>query len=335
MFWLLLAGLVALVVGAVLLVKYGSNLAERLGISPLIIGLTIVSVGTSVPELAVGIDAMRRGAGSLMLGNIVGTDIVNILLILGLAAAIRPVMLSKTTVRLDLPAMVLSSVLLFVMAFSGYLTTANGLILLLAATIYGCLIAWNARREKRDRERRYLEDSDNTETGDIPIIRGPIDWKMFVRDLVLLIIGIVIIVFGAEWLVDGAIAIAESFGVSQSIIGLTIVAIGTSLPELATTLSATFRGKRDIAVGNLIGSSTLNTTLIFGIALMFGPYRSIIDREILRFDFPILLGVFALCVIIFVTGHRISRREGILMVSLYVLYLGYRVFSTITGHSFV
>jgi len=335
MFWLLLAGLVALVVGAELLVKYGSNLAERLGISPLIIGLTIVSVGTSVPELAVGIDAMRRGAGSLMLGNIVGTDIVNILLILGLAAAIRPVMLSKTTVRLDLPAMVLSSVLLFVMAFSGYLTTANGLILLLAATIYGCLIAWNARREKRDRERRYLEDSDNTETGDIPIIRGPIDWKMFVRDLVLLIIGIVIIVFGAEWLVDGAIAIAESFGVSQSIIGLTIVAIGTSLPELATTLSATFRGKRDIAVGNLIGSSTLNTTLIFGIALMFGPYRSIIDREILRFDFPILLGVFALCVIIFVTGHRISRREGILMVSLYVLYLGYRVFSTITGHSFV
>lgn len=335
MFWLLLAGLVALVAGAELMVKFGSSLAERLGISPLIIGLTIVSIGTSVPELAVGIDAMRRDAGSLMLGNIVGTDIVNILLILGLAAAIRPVALSRTTVRLDLPAMVASSVLLFIMAFSGYLTTANGFILLTAAVVYGCLIGWNARREKLERERRFREDSDSTETGDIPIVRGPVNWPLFFRDLVLLIVGIVIIVFGAEWLVDGAISIAESFGVSESIIGLTIVAIGTSLPELATTLSATFRGKRDIAVGNLIGSSTLNTTLIFGIALLFGPYRTQIGTEILRFDFPILLAVFGLCIFIFVTGQRISRREGILMVSLYALYLGYRIFSVVTGHSFV
>jgi len=335
MLWLLLAGLVALVIGAEVLVKYGTSLAERLGISPLVIGLTVVSIGTSIPELAVGIDAMRRDAGSLMLGNIVGTDIVNILLILGLAAAIRPIHLSETTVKLDLPAMVASSVLLFIMAFNGFLTTANGIILLAAAAIYACLIVWNVRRERAAQRQKLLEDANSLDTGALPVVRGPINWKLFIRDLVLLIVGIVIIVFGAEWLVEGAIGVAESLGISESIIGLTIVAIGTSLPELATTLSATFRGKRDIAVGNLIGSSTLNTTLIFGIALLFGPYRSAINRDIIRFDFPILLAVFALCIFIFVTGRRISRREGILMVSLYALYLGYRIVSIVTGSAVV
>jgi cation:H+ antiporter len=330
MYWLLLLGLVALVLGAEVLVNYGTKLAKRLHISPLIIGLTVVSIGTSAPEIAVGIDAVSRSAGSLALGNIVGTNIVNILLILGLAAAIRPIILGRSTIYIDLPMMLLSAVLLFILAFNGTLTTIAGVILLAMSVVYMVLIGYVARHKRR--EHVPVETDELAEQQGEPVAPLPkFCWKHFFRDLILLLVGLAIIVLGAEWLVDGAVAIAYSLGVSETVVGLTVVAIGTSAPELATTISATVRGKRAIAIGNLIGSSTLNTTLVLGIALMFGPHAVQVDPGIIRFDLPIMVGVMALCVPVFLSARRITRLEGILMVCLYAAYLGFVIWSTVTG----
>jgi len=322
--WLILLGIVALVGGAELLVTYGTNLAHRLHISPIVIGLTVVSFGTSAPELAVAIDSLRRGAGSLALGNIVGTNIVNILLILGLAAAIRPILMGDRTLRFDLPVMVGTAIILAVFAANGVLSRIEGFILFALAIAYLLEVARTARKEHHERPEIETESDDDEETPDPGLVASPL---LLLRDLFLLIIGIVIVIQGANWLVDGAVQIAEHFGISETIIGLTIVAVGTSLPELATTLSATIRGRRAIAVGTLIGSSTLNVTLVLGLALILGPGLVPVERGIALVELPLMVLASAICIPIFLTGKRIRRKEGALMVALYGLYLAYQLWS--------
>jgi len=323
-FWLILLGIIALVGGAELLVTYGTHLAHRLRISPIIIGLTVVSFGTSAPELAVGIDGLRRGSGSLVLGNIVGTNIVNILLILGLAAAIRPIIMGDRTLRFDLPVMVGTAIILALFAANGILSRTEGIILFALAIAYLLEVARTARKEHHERPEVETDSEDDDETPEPGLVARPV---LILRDLFLLIAGIVIVVQGAEWLVDGAVQIAERFGVSETVIGLTIVAVGTSLPELATTLSATIRGRRAIAVGTLIGSSTLNVTLVLGLSLMLGPGLVPVERGIALVELPLMVLASAICIPIFLTGKRIRRKEGALMVGLYLLYLGYQLWS--------
>ncbi|WP_066903766.1 calcium/sodium antiporter [Millisia brevis] len=323
---LILAGLIGLVVGAEVLVRGGSAIAARLGVSPLLIGLTVVSIGTSLPELAVGVDAARLGAGPLAIGNIAGTNIVNLLLILGLSAAMIPLALGRQTVRLDLPVMVGSALLLLLLSLNGSLSRLDGFILLAVAIVYTAVVI---RVELRSRAAARATASDpvgpdRPPAGDGPDADDGADapsgssaplWRAVLQ----LVGGIAVVVFAADWLVKGSISVASDLGVSEAFIGLTIVAIGTSAPELVTTIVSTIRGDRDLAIGNLVGSSVYNVTLILGASALVMPLE--VTDELIRIDLPLMAAVALLCVPVFLTGRRISRLEGIAFVLAYVVYL--------------
>jgi cation:H+ antiporter len=312
---LLLFGLVAVLAGAEFVIRCGSRLARRMGIPPIVVGLTVVSLGTSAPELAVGIDAIRSGAGSLAVGNIAGTNIVNLLLILGLSAVIRPIALGMQILKLDLPAMALASVLLLVLALDGTLSVFDGALLFALAIAYSALLIWIVRRENARVLAEFAE-----EFPEEPRRKGP--WSVLIQ-LFGLLAGIAVIVLGADWLVRGAVDIALAAGVSEAFIGLTIVAIGTSAPELATTIVSTIRGERDIAIGNLIGSSTYNLTIILGISLFFAPGHITLDPELVTIDLPVMVLVSLVCIPVFLSGRRVSRGEGIAFVTGYAVFLAY------------
>lgn len=310
-FLLIAAGLVGLVIGAEILVRGGSAIATRLGVSPLLIGLTVVSIGTSLPELAVGIDAARLGAGPLAVGNIAGTNIVNLLLILGLSAAMIPLALGRQTIRLDLPVMVGSAVLLLLLSLNGSLSRGDGVILLAVAIIYTGVVIHLELRTGADA--RAGLSSGGAPSGEVIPVSPP--WQAIAQ----LLGGIALVVVAADWLVKGAIRAATDLGVSEAFIGLTIVAIGTSAPELVTTVVSTIRGDRDLAIGNLFGSSVYNITFILGASALVMPLE--ITGELIRIDIPLMAAVAVLCVPVFLTGRRVSRFEGIGFVIGYVVYL--------------
>jgi cation:H+ antiporter len=305
----LVGGLVALVVGAELLVQAGSRLADRFGVRPLIIGLTVVALGTSVPELAVGIDAARSGSPGLAVGNIVGTNLVNILLILGLSALLMPVVFDRATLRYDVPAMTASALALWLLARDAMLARLEGVLLLVSGLAYLTARTWASLRE----ERAVAEEE---ESADRPAGRSRL-----LTEVLSLLAGIVIVVVGAEWLVDGAVASARSLGVSDAVIGLTIVAIGTSAPELVTTVMSTLRGNREIAIGNLIGSSVFNITIILGVTVLVAPDGVPVPADVLAADLVLLVVVGLAAVPAMVSGSRMTRTEGGLFVGTYVGYL--------------
>ncbi|MCL2595269.1 MAG: calcium/sodium antiporter [Promicromonosporaceae bacterium] len=316
---LLFVGIAALVVGAELVVTNGTVLARRLRISPIIIGLTVVSIGTSLPELAVGIEGMTRGSGNLVIGNIVGTQIVNLLLIFGLMAAIRPVAIRGSTLRLDLPAVIIGSGLVWLLASNGQFHVWDGLALLAFGIGYFWIVVATARR-------RAITGPEAPELSAEE--RPPRPGSRFVvLEVGLLLAGLAIIVFGAEWMLDGAVGIAESLGVSDALIGLTVVAIGTSAPELATALASTIKGgDRGIAVGNLIGSSAMNPTIILGGSLLFGPATIEVLPALVNVSIPLMVLGAIVLVPIFLTGKKVSRLEGTLMIAAYAAYLTYLIF---------
>ncbi|NDZ95700.1 calcium/sodium antiporter [Streptomyces sp. SID6673] len=302
---LVVVGLAALIVGAEGLVRGGSAIAARLGISPMLVGVTVVSIGTSLPELAVGIDAAVHDAGPLAVGNIAGTNIVNILLILGLSAAMVPLTLRRQTIRLDLPVMVVSALLLWALAANGSMSRLDGTILLVLAIAYTITVV---------RAEISGDDAPLPEVLDTAPAPDRIGWR-----IVQLVGGMAVVIVGAEWLVTGAVDVAGDLGVSEAVIGLTVVAIGTSAPELATTIMSTIRGERDLAIGNLIGSSIYNVTFILGATSLFRPLE--VTDELIRIDLPLMAAVALICVPVFLTGRRITRLEGVAFVVGYVVYL--------------
>ena len=312
---LLAVGLVALIVGAELVVRGGARTARRLGVSAMVIGLTVVSIGTSAPELAVGIEAAVDGVGELAVANVVGTNIVNLLLILGLSAALRALPLHSATVRVDLPMMALAGVLLLLLARDGMLTTGDGWLLLALAVAYSWIVLRASRREPADVRSEYDEQA------------PPASLRHAVRhgagDAAVLLAGIVLVVLGADWLVHGAEQLARRAGISEVVIGLTIIAIGTSAPELVTTLVSTVRNHRDIAIGNLIGSSVYNIAFILGATAVVAPGRLPVTEPLIRVDLPVMAAVVLVCVPVFITGRRMSRAEGALFVLAYAGYLTY------------
>lgn len=311
---LIVVGLTALVGGAELLIRGGSRVASRLGISPIVVGLTFVSIGTSAPELAVGIDAGLKGNGGLVVGNIAGTNVVNVLLILGLSAAIRTLPLDSVTLRLDLPMMASAAVILLLLAIDGVLSTVDGIVLLFVAVAYTALIVKNSKRESPRVQAEYAEE-----------YTVPAGRLAATRDVAVLVTGTVVIVVGADWLVSGAVDLAVALDVSNALIGLTVVAIGTSAPELATTIVSTIRGDRDIAIGNLIGSSVYNIGLILGTTAVVVPGRFDLSTPLTYVDIPIMTGVALLCVPMFVVGGKVTRTEGVACVAAYGVYLAYLV----------
>lgn len=310
-------GLVLLIVGAELVVRGGTRVAARLGVPPLVVGLTIVAIGTSTPELAVGIDAALRGESDLAVGNIAGTNIVNILLILGLSALIRPLAIRMQTIRLDLPMMVIASLMLMAMAWDGTLTRTEGIILAASGLAYTATLLRVARREGQSVKAAF--------TDEFGVEPDPTPVPKTLLSLSGLVAGIVVIVIGADWLVDGAVALARQWGVSDAFIGLTIVAIGTSAPELATTIVSTFRNARDIAIGNLLGSSVYNILFILGVTCIVPDSGIQVGRALILIDIPLMTAVALLCVPVFISGRRVTRLEGALFVSAYAAYLAYLI----------
>lgn len=316
---LLGVGLAALIVGGELLVRGATDLAARLRISPLVIGLTVVAIGSSLPELAVGIDAAVRGYPGLVTGNIVGTNIVNLLLILGLCAAMRPILTQRQMMRLDTPAVAVVAVLLIVLSLGGSLNWHSGLILLGFGLVYTVATVWYARRVST-REPAYQGSDHGDAEPSEPVRRGRC---RIVLDVLRLTGGMVLVILGAEWLVSGAVDIATALGVSDVLIGLTIVAIGTSAPELVTAVVATLRGQPSIAVGNLIGSSVYNILFILGLPAVVAPGPIAVPADVLYVDMIVMAAVSLLIVLVFRTGRRVSRFEGIVLVAFYLGYLAY------------
>jgi cation:H+ antiporter len=308
-----LAGLAALVVGAEVMVRGGAKVASRFGISSLVVGLTVVSIGTSAPELAVGVVAALEDNGALAVGNIAGTNVVNLLLVLGLSALILPLALEMRTMRFELPVMAGAAILLWLLAVDGVLSRLDGLVLTVGAVVYTVAVVRTARRESQESQSATAEF---TAAYPKPEVSG--------RTAVhvgMMLAGIAIIVVGAERLVEAAVGMAREFGVSDALIGLTVVAIGTSAPELVTTIVSTVRGERDIAVGNLLGSSIYNILLILGVTCLVPAHGLALPSELVRVDIPIMVAVAVACVPIFVSGRRVSRIEGGAMVGAYVTFL--------------
>lgn len=310
-----LGGLVVIVVGAELLLRGATRIAAMLGIKPILIGLTVVAVGTSTPELAVGITAVLEGKGSLAVGNIAGTNIFNILFILGLSATLRPLPLQLQSIRLDVPVMIASAVVLFFMALDGVLSRLEGLILVVAALVYTAALIRLSRRESVAMKQEFAKEfSPQALRAGRGVAQGA--WNA-----VLLVVGMGLTVLGADIMVAGAANLARTFGVSDAIIGLTIVAVGTSAPELATTVVATLKDDRDVAVGNLIGSSISNILVILGLTCVAAPQGVDVSRDVLRIDLPLAAAVAIACWPVFRSDRQVSRREGAVFVLVYLAYL--------------
>ncbi len=303
---LFVIGLVLLVVGAEVMVKGASRLAAGFRIPPLVIGLTVVAFGTSAPEMAVSAGAALSGQGDIALGNVLGSNIFNVLFILGLSALIAPLVVSKQLVRLDVPLMIGASLLVLLLSLNGVLGRWEGLLLMTLSITYTAFLVMSARKASRT--------ASEAEQMEVPTIIGS------APNLLLVVAGLVMLVLGARWLVDGAVALASSLGVSERVIGLTIVAVGTSLPEVATSVIATLRGHRDIAVGNVIGSNLLNLLAVLGLASLLAPQGIAVSAQVLRFDMLTMFAVAIACLPIFFSGLRINRWEGLLFLGYYLIY---------------
>src|SRR5262245_43862147 len=295
------------------MVRGGARAAARLGISPIVVGLTVVSIGTSMPELAVGVVAAVEGSGALAVGNIAGTNVVNLLFALGLSAVILPLAIEMRTLRFELPVMAGAAILLWVLAANGVLSRVDGLILVIVAIVYTVAVIRASRRETREAEAEFAKAYPADRTSG----------RRTALDVGMTLGGIAIVVVGAEWLVNAAVGIAREFGVSDALIGLTIVAIGTSAPELVTTVVSTVRGERDIAVGNLLGSSIYNILLILGITCLVPAHGLELTPALVRIDIPIMVAVTLVCIPIFISGRRVGRIEGGAMVVAYLAYLAF------------
>jgi len=318
--WLAL-GLTLLTVGAELLVRGACRLAHAVGLPSLIIGLTVVAFGTSAPEFAVTVKAAWRDQADIALGNVVGSNTFNVLFILGVSALIAPLLASQRLVRLDVPIMIGVSAGVFALAMDGTIGRIEGALLLAGVIFYTAwLIRCGRRRPAVARATPAPTTATKSEAGaDSPGKLG------LVRSGVLVVAGLVLLVWGARLLVDAAVTLAQAWGASDLLIGLTLVAAGTSMPELATSIIASLRSQRDIAIGNVVGSNIFNLLGVLGASALIAPEGLAASASALRFDLPVMLAVAVACLPIFFTGGRISRGEGGVFVGFYVGYVLYLI----------
>lgn len=310
---LFLVGLVLLYFGAEWLVSGSSSGALRFGIPPLIVGLTVVSFGTSAPELLVSLLALLEGKDGVSIGNVIGSNVANIALILGCSALIRPIEVSPLVLRRDYPIMLSASLLMVVLAYDGEVSRLDGALMVGGMLTY---IAYSIRRGLRSaREGREADLPE--ELQDVDPAATPL-WK----DLVKIGIGIAGLAGGAYFLVESAVAIADSLGIPDLVIGITVVAVGTSLPELATSLVAAYRGQSDISVGNVVGSNIFNILLVLGVVAVLMPMEVGRSPELL-IDLAVMFGVCLILLPIMRIGMRVGRVEGALLVLGYVIYTVY------------
>ena len=324
-FALLIAGLVLLVVGAEFLVNGASKVAGILGISPLIIGLTIVAYGTSAPEMSVSVMSSFSGQADIAVGNAVGSNIFNTLLILGLSSLVTPLIVAKQIIRSDVPIVIGVSILLFVFGLDGTLSRVDGIILFTGAIVYTLSLLYQSRRQMSNDE----GDEFNQEYG-FDGNRSSVVWLKYIAFIVG---GSVLLILGSRWLVESATTIAQDLGVSDLLIGLTVVSMGTSLPELATSIMASIRGERDIAVGNVLGSNIFNILAVLGMAGMLSPEGVAVSQAAIEFNIPVAIAAAFACLPIFYSGNKIDRWEGLLFTFYYFAYTAYLVLDATNNES--
>jgi cation:H+ antiporter len=309
-----IAGLIILILGADLLVRGASRLAAAFGVSPLAIGLTIVAIGTASPEIAVSMRAAINGQGDLTLGNVLGSNIFNILFILGLTSLVAPIVIAEQLIRKDAPIMLGVSLLTFALAFDGNISALDGGLLLVLLVAYTVFALRQSRAENKEVQNEYADEFAQKE---------PTTAKTIAVNAFFIVLGLGLLVLGSNWLVDSAVVIAKALGVSELIIGLTIVAVGTSLPEVATSVIAALKKESDIAVGNAVGSNIFNLLGVLGAGAVFSPNGISVATRVLEFDFLAMVFVALVTLPIFYIDNRISRIEGGLLLTCYVLYLSH------------
>ncbi len=317
---LLIGGLVLLVVGGEMLVRGASRLAVSLGISPLVVGLTVVAFGTSAPELAVSLQAAIVGAADMAMGNVVGSNIFNVLFILGLSALITPLVVDGQIIRQEVPVMIGATLLVMALSLDGRLTRPEGVLLLAGVVTYTAVLVRQSRSETRALEQEYAKEVHVAPAGLAPSAE-----RRLPVQLLLIAAGLALLVLGSRWLVEGATSIARALGISELVIGLTIVAGGTSLPEVAASVVAAVRGQRDIAVGNVVGSNIFNLLCVLGAAAALAPGGMPVAPSLLKFDMVVMLAVAVACLPIFFHGRSIMRWEGALLFGYYLAYTAYLV----------
>jgi cation:H+ antiporter len=318
---LFVLGLAALVAGAESLVRGASKIALSLGVSSLVVGLTIVAFGTSAPEVAVSVGAALNGATDIAVGNVVGSNIFNVLFILGASALIAPLVVHSQIIRQEVPIMIGGSLLLLVVALDGRVGAGDAALFLLLLVGYTFFLIRQSRAETRETREEY-------ESGVRP--KGGWDSHWAVQVL-LILAGLALLVLGSNWLVDSSVAFARALGVSDLVIGLTIIAAGTSMPEVATSITAAIRGERDIAVGNVVGSNTFNILGCLGVSGLASGKGLTIAPAVMNFDIWVMLAVAIACLPVFVAGREIGRGKGLLFLAYYVAYVAYLVLDA-RGH---
>jgi len=315
---LFLAGLVGLVVGASLLVRGASNLALSFGISPLVVGLTIVAFGTSAPEVAVSVGAVLDGKTDLAVGNVVGSNIFNVLFILGVSALITPLVVNIQLIRQEVPIMLGASLLLLALGLDGRISFFDGGVLFVLLVAYTVFLVVQSRRETKAAQADLASEVH-------PAAQGAWDSKLPAQ-IGLIVAGLVALVLGSDALVTASVAFAKSMGVSDLVIGLTIVAAGTSMPEVATSITAALKGERDIAVGNVVGSNTFNILGCLGLSgLVSGSTGLVLAPSLMAFDIWVMLAVALACLPVFMTGREIARWEGCVFLLYYAAYVAYLI----------
>ena len=314
---MLIGGLILLVVGGEFLVRGASRLAAIFGVSPLVIGLTVVAYGTSMPELAVSIQASMAGNANIAVANVVGSNIFNVLFTLGICAMLLPLTVMQQLVRLDVPLMIGASLLTLFMAWDGRIVLIEGVLLFALIVIYTVWAIRKSRQESAAVQAEYAQE--------YAIEKKQHSGRDIVIQIGLVLLGLVVLVIGSRWLVDSSIVLAKLLGVSDVVIGLTIIAAGTSLPEVATSIIATLRGERDIAIGNVIGSNLYNLLAVLGISSLVVPGGLAVAPSIINFDLLVMVAVAIACLPIFFSGYKIARWEGALFFFGYVAYTAYLV----------
>lgn len=317
---LMTVGLVALVAGGELLVRGASRLAAVVGISPLVIGLTVVAFGTSAPELAVSVKSSLDGEPDIAVGNVVGSNIFNVLFVLGLSALISPLVVASQLIRIDVPLMIAACFAMLLLGLDGTISRIEGIGLFAALLVY---TGWSVIKSRQESKEVSEEFSHGYAVKEKPTA------LQIALQIGLIVGGLALLTLGAKWLVDGAVTIATLAGMSELLIGLTIVAAGTSLPEVATSVLASIRGERDIAVGNVVGSNIFNIFCVLGLTAAVVPSGVGVAESALQFDIPVMIVVAVACLPIFFTGHLIARWEGGLFFLYYFAYTAYLVLDAI------
>lgn len=321
----LLGGSLLLLFGGEWVVRGASRLAILAKLSPLFVGLTVVSLGTSAPEMAVSVATAMQGKADITIGNVVGSNLFNMLMIVGVSAMVSALTVDRQITSFDVPAMVGACVAMWVVGFNGNISRFDGIVLLVAMVVYFA-ISYRLGRGHGTEEIEEFVDGVAGEPLETPTLTSKVGAVLL--QLVVLAIGIGALILGCDWFVDGSVTFARRFGLSEAVIGLTIVSVGTSLPELVTSVAATLKGERGIAIGNAVGSTILNILAVLGVSACVSPVGINVLQSIEHVDIPIMIGAAILSWVFLRTQRTVTRIEGSMMVLLYFGYVAYLLISS-------